>query len=134
MDAATAYRRRSIEGASPVGLVVLLYQSACVEMRRAAAAIEAGDIEARTRALNKVLAIVGELRAALDFERGGAIAHQFAALYRLAERGVLEASARQDAAPLREVLEQFVLVRDAWQKIEAQQGAAAAAPEAAWPA
>jgi len=134
MDAATAYRRRSIEGASPLGLVVLLYQAACVEMRRAASALDRGDIETRTRALNKVLAIVGELRAALDFERGGPIAQQFAALYRLAERGVLEASTRQDPAPLREVLEQFVLVRDAWQKIEASQDATPAGLEAAWPA
>src|SRR6185437_4986222 len=51
-DAAAAYRRRSIEGSSPVGLIVLLYQGVTVDLRRAIAAIEHGrradDIEART--------------------------------------------------------------------------------------
>jgi len=137
MDAATAYRRRAIEGSSPVGLIVLLYQGVTVDLRRAIAAIEHGrrsdDIEARTNALNRVLALVGELRGALNFERGGEIARQFERFFRLAERLVLQASFDHDAAPLRELLEQFSAIRDAWRQVDAAPAAGQpmAAPYAA---
>jgi flagellar protein FliS len=119
MDAATAYKRRALESASPIGLIVLLYQSACQDLRRAIAAVEAGDIEKRTAALNRVLAIIAELKAVLDFERGMEVAQQFARLYHAAEHAVLDAGYRQDAAPLRELLDSFTQVQAAWQRADA---------------
>jgi len=139
MDAAATYRRRSIEGSSPVGLIVLLYQGVTVDLRRAIAAIEHGrradDIEARTNALNRVLVLVGELRGALDFERGGEIARQFQRFFQLAERLVLQASFDHDARPLRELLQQFAAIRDAWQQVDTApaMGAPVASPYAAAP-
>jgi flagellar protein FliS len=119
MDAAAAYKRRALESASPIGLIVLLYQAACQNLRRAIAAVEAGDIETRTAALNQVLAIIAELNAALDFERGVEVARQFARFYHVAQRTVLDASFRQAAAPLRELLDSFTQVQAAWQRADA---------------
>lgn len=119
MDAASSYRRRALEGTSKVGLVVMLYQSAGVSLRRGITALEAGDIEARTRALNHVLALVTELKSVLDFERGGSIARQFEQFYQVVERAILDAGIRQDAQPLQQVLEQFVRLQEAWQQVDA---------------
>lgn len=118
MNAATTYQRRAMESATPVGLVVLLYQAAVMALRRGIAAMEAGDIEARTRALNRVLALVSELKAALNYESGGEVARQFARFYALAERLVMQASCQQDAQPLRDLLEPMVQIRDAWQQAD----------------
>ncbi|HUX65978.1 MAG TPA: flagellar export chaperone FliS [Terriglobales bacterium] len=119
MNAATTYHRRALEGATPVGLIVLLYQAAVVSLRRGIAAMEAGDIEVRTQALNRVLALVGELKASLNYDRGGEVALQFARFYQLADRLVMQASFQQDAQPLRDLLDPMVQIRDAWQQVDA---------------
>lgn len=138
MNPAAAYQRRAIEGASPIGLIVLLYQAAVVELRRALAAMETDaetprQIEVRTQALNRVLALVGELKGVLDYNRGGEVARNFARFYQLAERLVVQAGFQRDPAPLRELLEQFVAILRAWREVEARPPAAAQV-QAAWSA
>jgi flagellar protein FliS len=135
MDAATAYQRRALESASPIGLIVLLYQAAGQQLRRALAAMDCGDIEARTSALNRVLAIVGELRAVLDYERGGEVARQFARFYYSSERALMDAACRQDPAPLRDLLNSFQQVQEAWRRADAlPPGAHSVSGEATMPA
>lgn len=125
MDPASSYRRGAVEGNTPVGLIVLLYQHAVVSLRRGIAALHAGDIEARTRALNHVLRLIGELKSVLDFERGGEVARQLALFYQVAERTILEASCRQDPQPLEQLLEPLVSLQEAWSQVDAQPPAAA---------
>ncbi|MGH9475184.1 MAG: flagellar export chaperone FliS [Terriglobales bacterium] len=137
MNAAAAYQRRSVEGTTPVGLIVLMYQAAVVDFRKAIAAMNtapntAREIEARTHALNHLLAIVGELKRALDFERGGEVARNFQRLYVLTERLVLQASRDRDAQPLHDLLEQYTLILAAWRQVEARPAAPVA--QAAWSA
>ena len=71
---AQEYRKRAVEGASPVGLVVLLYGGAVTNLMRAIAAVDAGNVEKRVEELNKALAIIAQLQGTLDFEKGGAVA------------------------------------------------------------
>lgn len=118
MDSAITHHRQAAEGGTPIGLIVLLYQAAVVALRRGIAAMDAGDVEARTTALNRVLALISELQASLDFEQGGEVARQFARFYHLSERLILQASCQKEAEPLRQLLEQFVRVRDAWQQMD----------------
>lgn len=137
MNAAAAYQRRSVEGTTPIGLIVLMYQAAVVDFRKAIGAMEvvpngAREIEARTRALHHLLAIVGELKRALDFERGGEVARNFQRLYLLTERLVLQASHDRDPQPLRELLEQYNLILAAWRQAEARPASPVA--QAAWSA
>ena len=125
MDPAAAYRRQSLQGASPIGIIVLLYQGACADLRRAIAAMDEGDVETRTQALNHMLAIIAELKGALNYELGGAVAHQFAHFYALAERDIMDASCRQDPETLRELLAPFQGILEAWREVEARPAAAA---------
>ena len=47
-DPARAYRESAVRGASPVGLIVMLYEEVLRTLRRAQRAIQQNDIEART--------------------------------------------------------------------------------------
>jgi len=118
MDPASIYRRRAVEGSSPISLIVLLYQTAIQSLQRAIAALETGNIEARTTELNRAFGVVAELKAVLDYERGGQVAQQFARFYRITESRMLDASFRQDPAPLRELLEPWTQVLDAWRQAD----------------
>lgn len=141
MNAASTYQRRAIEGASPVGLVVLLYQGAVVQLRRAIGAMEAmqaqppslRNIEIRTSALNRVLAIIGELQRVLDFQRGGDIARNFDRFYRLAQTAIMQAVTSNDAQPLRDLLPQIEKILQAWRSVETRPPASSAGA-AAWTA
>jgi flagellar protein FliS len=138
MNPATAYKRRAIESATPVGLVVLLYQAAVVDLRRALAAMENDpdsprQIEVRTQACHRVLAIVGELKGALNFEQGGEVARNFDRFYQLAERLIVQAGFQKDPEPVRELLQQFSAILNAWREVEARPPAAPPV-QAAWSA
>ena len=63
MDARSSYREATARGASPVQLVILLYEQAIEDLRRAVLALEKGDIEARTCSLNHALMVIGQLQA-----------------------------------------------------------------------
>lgn len=119
MDPASAYRNHLVEGSTPIGLIVLLYQSAVSLLRRAIAAMEAGDVEQRTLLLNRVLRHLAELKGVLDFERGGAVAEQLSRFYTIADGMVLDASCRQDPEPLRVLVQQLLTVQEAWQQLDA---------------
>lgn len=153
MDAASIYKRRAVESATPIGLIILLYEGILQGLRLGIEAIEAGNaaraesgasaaaqaarqIETRTAALNRVLAMLGELRGVLDHKRGGSAAALFARFYQLAESNIFEASVRQDAEPLRELLGPFAEVQAAWRQAEALppgvESVSALGAEASW--
>ncbi|HZU31116.1 MAG TPA: flagellar export chaperone FliS [Candidatus Angelobacter sp.] len=115
---ASEYRKRAVEGASPVGLVVLLYGGMITAFMRAIAAIEANNIEKRVLELNKVLAILAELQGTLDFEKGGAVAEQLEKFYVVMRSRVLEASIKNSKPILEELVKITSGIKEAWQQVE----------------
>ena len=114
---ARAYQQNAAFGASPVELVVLLYDAALRSLHRAAKAIDAGDIEKRTAALNHVLEVAAELQAALNFERGGEVAQNLNGFYSAVQKQVLEAGVRNSRPGLEALISQFASLRDAWAEV-----------------
>ena len=117
-NAAAEYRKRAVEGASPVGLVVLLYGGAITALMRATAAIEANNIEKRVAELNKVLAILAELQGTLDFEKGGAVAQQLEKYYIVLRSQVMEASIKNSKSILEDLIKNMSGIKEAWQQVE----------------
>lgn len=115
---ASEYRKRAVEGASPVGLVVLLYGGAITGLMRAISAIEANNIEKRVNELNKVLAILAELEGTLDFEKGGAVADHLKKYYIVLRSQVLEASIKNSKTILEELVKNMSGIKEAWQQVE----------------
>ncbi|HEY3770394.1 MAG TPA: flagellar export chaperone FliS [Candidatus Angelobacter sp.] len=135
VNPALEYRKRAVEGASPVGLVVMLYGGAITALMRAISAIDANNIEKRVHELNKVLAILAELQGTLDFEKGGAVAQQLEKYYIVLRAQVLEASIKNSKSILEDLVKNVSGVKEAWQQVEREVAikgisGAAAAPQA----
>ena len=62
MSASLSYREAAVRGASPVRLVILLYEQVIEDLRRALSAQRNGDIEGRTRAINHAILVISHLR------------------------------------------------------------------------
>jgi flagellar protein FliS len=118
LNPALEYRKRAVEGASPVGLVVLLYGGAVTALMRAISAVETNNIEKRVHELNKVLAILAELQGTLDFEKGGAVAVQLEKYYIVLRAQVLEASIKNSKSILEDLVKNVSGVKEAWQQVE----------------
>ena len=112
-----SYKRTQVETASPLHLVVMLYDGAISNLKLARQAIVDGDVESKSRGIDKALAIIGELQATLDMERGGDIATSLNALYAYFCEQVVDGSVRLDPAPLDHVASLLQTVRSAWDEI-----------------
>jgi flagellar protein FliS len=129
MDVRSQYREAAVRGASPVRLVICLYEQAIEDLRQAVMAIEKQDIEARTRNINHALKVIGHLQSSLDMERGGLVARHLARFYVVVRSGLVEAQLKQSAKILEEQISQLVLVFEAW--LEVERATATTAPQTA---
>lgn len=112
------YRQFDIQGASPVGLIILLYDAALKSLHRALEALEAGDIERRTKALNHVVEVVGELQRSLNHEQGGQLTGLLDRFYSIVRGKIMEANIKASREILEELVEQFRGLREGWKQVE----------------
>lgn len=118
MDARSSYREAGVRGASPVRLIICLYEQVIEDLRRAVIAMEKGAIEERTREINHALMVIAQLQGSLDMERGGEVARNLAKFYALLRAGLTEAQVKQSARILEQQISQLVEVHDAWLEVE----------------
>jgi flagellar protein FliS len=118
-NAALAYRESALLGASPVGMIVLLYDRLAQDIHNAAAALHTNDVEARAEHVNHALLVLQQLQGTLDFAQGGEAARQLDAFYSLVRAKLLEAQIRQSRDLLREQAQAVVQVRESWATIDA---------------
>lgn len=118
MDAGLSYRESAVAGASPIRLVILLYQQAIEDLRRALQALAAGDVEERTRQINHAMQVIGHLRATVDLERGGIVAKNLTHFYAQVIQRLMEAQCQQSSAILEQEIGHLMLVCDAWSGVE----------------
>src|SRR5512135_615063 len=114
---ASRYREVEIGTANPIQLIVVLYDGAVNYLQEAKGHLQRGDIEGRTRAINRTLAIVSELQATLNFEEGGQVARSLESLYAYVKGRLIAANLGQDDKPLSEVISLLSTLRSAWQEL-----------------
>jgi flagellar protein FliS len=124
---ARAYQKTDITAATPMQLIVKMYDAAISSAVAGRDAMVRKDIPARRDALNKLMAILAELQNTLDLERGGEVAIRLDGLYTYMFSKILNGIAKQDAAPIEETRRLLAGLRDAWQ----QAATAPATPDAA---
>ena len=112
-----AYRKAQVDSATPLGLVVMLYDGALRSAAEARAAILRRDVAARTKAISRLLGIIGELRGTLDMERGGDVAVSLDRLYAYVSERLIDASFKQAVEPLDEVVQLLTPLRDGWVEV-----------------
>lgn len=115
---ARTYRQLSVQGATPLGLVVMLFDGAIAVLLRAIDAIKAHDIEEKCRHLNRALAVIIQLEGTLNFQQGGEIARNLESFYAYSRDQVMKANIQNSADILRALTEHWATLRDAWQEGE----------------
>lgn len=122
MNRERAYRDCAVAGATPIGLMVALFDRLALDLRRAAAAIRANDIETRCREINHGFLILGQLENWVDLENGGAPARHLAEFYAHLRARMMQASATQMAQILDQQIETLVAIRSRWQQLDSAPG------------
>ena len=117
-DTAKLYREAAVRGASPVGLVIILYEEALRALRRAEAAMGRGEVEERSLAISHALQVIGYLQSVLDFERGGRVALQLSSFYDYSKRRMLEANVENSAEILGRLIKDLTDSAEAWREVE----------------
>jgi flagellar secretion chaperone FliS len=114
IDARKIYQDNAVQGAAPIDLVVILYDAAIEDMRRALAAMKKSEIEARTAAVQHAFIILQQLQGTLDFERGGSSARQFEQFYNVVRAKLLEAQLQSSPELMQQQIRCLSEVRDCW--------------------
>ena len=120
------YTQNDILTATPELLVGKLFEAAIRNARLAEGLAEPTGFAERRRSLSRAIAIVGELRASLDLERGGEIASSLDRLYGFVLDRLAEANLSRQDEPVRDALVVLEPLGEAWQQIASS---AAAAPQ-----
>jgi flagellar secretion chaperone FliS len=131
---ANRYREVAIKTATPLQLIVMLYDAAICSLQEARGHIERKDIGSRSRALNQSIAIISELQSCLNLQAGGEIASSLNRLYDYMKRRIFRANVEQSSQPLVEVEILLENLRSAWGELVGQSAGIAvtsAAPKAA---
>lgn len=110
-----------VSGASPHRLVEMLFEEFLASCARARGAIRSGDVQEKGRAIGRAARIVEEgLRAGLNLEAGGQLAHDLHDLYRYVTLRLTHANLNSDDAAVAECLALIQPLHDAWRAIGPQ--------------
>jgi len=119
---AQAYRRigaeTSVVDADPHRLIDLLFDAYIDSLVQARGALQAGQTEAKGRAISRAARIMDEgLKAGLDLEKGGRLAADLRDLYEYVSLRLVLANVRNDVAILDECSRLIEPLRQAWKDI-----------------
>lgn len=110
------YAQNNIQIESPAKLIEMLYEGVLRFNAQAKKAIKDKDIEKRVYWINRSVAIITELVAILDHEKGGDVAGYLEGLYNYEIQLLTLASVHNDEAKLDEVSNVFKGLLDAWRE------------------
>lgn len=108
----SSYREMEIHSASPERLLVIVFEQLVVNLERARIAMERKDIELRVTSLRRARGLVSELLATLDFEKGGDLALDLAALYQFLLGELVDIGQRGDIVTMRKLVNIATHLRD----------------------
>ena len=115
------YRSARVQTASPVGILVQLYDGAIRFLREAAAHMDESDIANKGVKLSKAHRIVTELQATLDKEKAPELCDQLDSLYDFVLHQITEANVKNESSMVEPAVNVLITLRDAWQEIAEQQ-------------
>ena len=111
------YQQMEVTTASPVLIVVKLYEGALRRVQTASAAIASGDVHLKAESIRKAIAIVTELRCGLDLEQGREIAANLDGLYGFVLDRLVEGNVNNDGAALGEAERVLGILLEAWSEL-----------------
>jgi len=118
MNIQQSYRESSARGASPVDLVVRLYEQIIEDLRQAAIAIEQNAIERRTKGIQHAILVVGHLQSPLDFANGGKVAKDLDNFYNVLRQNLVQVQFHPSKRGVAQLITDLLAVREAWIQVE----------------
>ncbi len=115
-----------IQTATPLQLVIMLYDGAIKFMRAAIKEMEKGNVEKQNELLVRAQDIITELLISLDEEKGGDIAKNLKMLYIYMKNRLIEANINDDIKAVEEVIELMKSLKEAWVEVEKRERTKAA--------
>ncbi len=113
-----SYRKIAAQTASPAQLVLMLYEGAISFLERSLTGFEFKDPAKINMTINnnilRAQAIIYEMNARLDMEKGGEVSANFRRLYNYFYSRLQEANLKKKPEPINEVLMRLRVLRDSW--------------------
>jgi flagellar protein FliS len=117
---ANQYKQQSIKTASPGQILIMLYEAAIKNVKKAAECIEKKDIPGKGVHIGKAHDIINELTTSLNFEVGGDVARDLEGLYNFMVAQLVKANIENNAEPLKAVQKNLEILLDGWRVAVAQ--------------
>lgn len=112
------YRKSAVTGASPIHIVVLLYEGALRHMEAGRHALAHQDYPRQNEHLQASQKIIMELMSCLDMEKGGEIAVNLLKIYEYALGELVRANIEDDAGAVSQCIRIFSDLRESWVKLD----------------
>jgi flagellar protein FliS len=118
MNIQQSYREAAVQGASPVALVVRLYEQIIEDLRQAAIAIEQNAIERRTKRIQHAILVIGHLQSPLDFANGGKVAQDLDHFYNVLRQNLVQVQFHPSKRGITQLITDLLALREAWIQVE----------------
>jgi flagellar secretion chaperone FliS len=109
-----AYKKTFVNTASKEQILLLLYQAAIKNCKKAIEAIDKKEIARKGEFIGKLQDIIIELNHSLDFEVGGEVANELASLYDYVLFASTQANIKIEREPLESCLEVLTTLYQGW--------------------
>ncbi len=116
-----SYRKVNVTTSNSVQLIVMCYEGAIDNLKIAKQKYIENDYEAKSKAIQKFMAIIAELQCALDFEKGAEVAKNLDAVYNFITHKILEADMNKDLAAIDSVINMLSDLLPAWETLRTKQ-------------
>jgi len=115
------YQGNQVDGAGPLGLVLLTYEALYKSLGRTRMAVLAGDMVAEADHTGRAMEALVELSTSLNMEEGADIAQSLASLYAYMMNRVTSGLCSGSTEHVDEVLHLVQELREGWMQLSAQQ-------------
>jgi len=123
------YQGNQVDGAGPLGLVLLTYDVLYKSLGRARMALEGGDFVFEGEQTARALEALIELSTALNMDAGEDIAEDLSSLYQYMNERLVQHMCSGSVEGIDEVMALTETLRDAWKGLEDRQRLPAARPQ-----
>ncbi|WP_441002103.1 flagellar export chaperone FliS [Pseudocolwellia agarivorans] len=106
--------------ASPYQLVAMLFQELLGNIAAAKGAIEQKNLARKGELISKAITIISVLEGSIDFENGGEVSNNLAALYNYSSEQLLQANINNSIELLDEVIQILLPIKAGWDSIPAE--------------
>lgn len=111
---ANQYKAMSIKTANPGQILIMLYEAAIQNLKKAIACIDQNDIAGKGMHIGKTHDIINELNCTLNHEVGGSVTKELERLYNYMSSQLLKANMENDKAKIEEVRKLLDKLLEGW--------------------